>query len=340
MTSPAETPPNAPKADAPSDEAPSPESPSSETATPTTAPVEALPRRSSVARLLSDRTAIGYLLILVATILFSANNNLAKEAYRHGVSVDTVLVGRSWFLVPLLCLWFAARRTWPAVPRGMAGWLVLAAVLFSVNGWSLLSAFDRMSVSLAILVFYLFPFMVGLLAAALRIEPLRPAMLIGLVVAFIGLFLTLDVEGELHPIGVVLSLVSALAISGNILVSAKLMRHGMSPVAVAFWMVLGSAIFYGGILVASGGFHWPNSTTGWAAYTGTIVFICTAFVLFYGALNFLRESRTALVMNLEPIFTVLMAVALFGESFGATQWFGGALVVLAIFGVTLAGRKG
>lgn len=313
--------------------------------TPSPAPPPADPppdlrHRSPAARLLGDRAAVGYLLILVATIFFSANNNLAKESYQHGVSVDTVLVGRSWFLVPLLCLWFAVRRTWPAVPRGMAGWLVLGAILFSVNGWSLLSAFDRMSVSLSILVFYLFPFMVGLLAAALRIEPLRPAMLIGLVVAFIGLFLALDVEGELHPIGVTLSLVSALAISGNILVSAKLMRHGMSPVAVAFWMVAGSSVLYGGSLVASGGFFWPNSTTGWAAFAGTILFICTAFVLFYGALNFLRESRTAMVMNLEPVFTVIMAVALFGEAFGPIQWLGGALVMLAIFGVALAGRKG
>ncbi len=339
MTSPAETPPDAPKADAPKDEAPTPETSTPETPTPETPTPTAAPRHSPFARLLSDRAAIGYLLILVATILFSANNNLAKESYRHGVSVDTVLVGRSWFLVPLLCLWFAARRTWPAVPRGMAGWVVLAAILFSVNGWSLLSAFDRMSVSLSILVFYLFPFLVGLLAAALRIEPLRPAMAIGLVVAFAGLYLALDTEGELHPVGVVLALVSALAISGNILVSGKLMRHGMSPVAVAFWMVLGSSVLYGGTLAASGGFQWPNSATGWAAFAGTIAFICTAFVMFYGALNFLREARTALVMNLEPIFTIVMAVALFGEAFGATQWLGAALVVLAIFGVAMAGRK-
>lgn len=319
MNAPADPPPDAPMADAPMADAP--------------------PRRAPVARLLGNRAAVGYLLILVATIFFGANNNLAKESYRHGVSVDTVLVGRSWFLVPLLCLWFAARRTWPAIPRGMAGWLVLGGLLFSVNGWALLSAFDRMSVSLSILVFYLFPFMVGLLAAALRIEPLRPAMLVGLVIAFAGLFLALDVEGALHPVGVILALVSALAISGNILVSAKLMRHGMSPVAVAFWMVLGSSVLYSGSLVASGGFFWPDSTTGWAAYGGTVAFICTAFVMFYGALNFLREARTAMVMNLEPVFTIVMAVALFGEPFGPIQWLGAALVVLAIFGAALAGRR-
>ena len=61
--------------------------------------------------------------------------------------------------------------------------------------------------------------------------------------------------------------------------------------------------------------------------------------MFYAALDLLRESRTALIMNLEPIVTIVIAVALFGEVFGTTQWIGAVLVVLAIVGVTLAGRK-
>ena len=58
----------------------------------------------------------------------------------------------------------AARRIRPAVPHGMTSWLLLAAALFSLNAWALLSSFERMAVSLSILVFYLFPFLVGLLA--------------------------------------------------------------------------------------------------------------------------------------------------------------------------------
>ncbi|MYF06829.1 MAG: DMT family transporter, partial [Rhodospirillaceae bacterium] len=149
----------------------------------------AAPRRTLAARLLGDRAALGYLLIVLATISFGTNNNLTKESYQHGVSVDMVLAGRSWFLALLLALWFAAHRSLPSFPRGTGYWVLFAVLLFSLNGWALMSAFDRMSVSLSILIFYLFPFMVGLMAAALRIEPLRPAMLIGLAVAFAGLFL-------------------------------------------------------------------------------------------------------------------------------------------------------
>ena len=314
MNAPADPPPDAPMADAP-------------------------PRRSPVVRLLGDRTVIGYLLILVSTICFSANNNLAKESYQHGVSVDTVLVARAWSLVLILGLWFAALRVRPSIPRGMGLWVLFAAVLFSLNGWALLSAFDRMSVSLSILIFYLFPFMVGLLAAAFRIEPVRPAMLAGLVVAFVGLFLALDVQGELDLPGVAFAVVSALAISGNILVSGKLFRRGMSPISLAFWVMAGASVLYSASLATTGGFYWPNSGTGWAAFAGTAVFVGIAFVLFYAALDLLRESRTALIMNLEPIITIVMAVALFGEAFGATQWAGAVLVVLAIVGVTLAGGR-
>ncbi len=306
-------------------------------------PPAAPKRRSPVGRLLDDllesRAAIGFVLILASTVCFAANNNLAKESYGHGVSVDTVLVGRSWFLAAVLGLWFAVLRLRPAIPPGMGRWVLLAAVLFSLNGWALMSAFERMSVSLSILIFYLFPFIVGLLAAFLGIESLRPAMLIGLVVAFAGLFLALDVEGELDATGVGLAVVSAFAISGNILASGKLFRAGMSPVALALWVMLAASVLFAGSLAVSGGFQWPNSGTGWAAYAGSIVFVGIAFLTFYAALDFLGESRTSLVMNLEPIVTIAMAVVLFAEPFGATQWVGAILVVLAILGATLAGRK-
>jgi len=287
----------------------------------------------------SNRALIGYLLILVSTICFSANNNLAKESYGHGVSVDTMLVGRSWTLAVLLGLWYPLRRRWPAVPTGMAGWVVVAAVLFSANAWSLLSSFDLMPVSLSILVFYLFPFLVGLLAAALGIEKLRLVTLAGLVVAFVGLILTLDTEGSLDAWGIVLAFIAALAIAVNILITGKLFRRGMSAVALAFWMMVGGSVFFSVGLLAGDGLQLPNSSTGWGAFVGTILFVGVAFVTFYSAITFLAESRTALVMNLEPIFTILIAVILFREPFGWSQWLGAALVVLAIVGVTVAGRR-
>lgn len=290
-------------------------------------------------RLLGDRAALGYLLIVLATICFGANNNLTKESYQHGVSVDMVLAGRSWFLALLLVLWFAAQRSLPSFPRGTGHWVLFAVLLFSLNGWALMSAFERMSVSLSILIFYLFPFMVGLMAAALRIEPLRPAMLIGLAVAFAGLFLALDTEGDLDLAGVALAVLSAMAIAGNILVSGKLFRRGMSPVSLALIVMIGSSIVFAGTLSGSGGFQWPNSGTGWWAFGGSVFSAGAGFIMFYAALDLLRESRTALIMNLEPIVTIVIAVALFGEVFGTTQWIGAVLVVLAIVGVTLAGRK-
>jgi len=45
------------------------------------------------------------------------------------------------------------------------------------------------------------------------------------------------------------------------------------------------------------------------------------------------------VMNLEPGLTIIIAVLLFAEPFGAYQWLGAALVFAAIIGVTVAGRR-
>lgn len=289
--------------------------------------------------LLSDRTVVGYLLLFVSTLCFSVNNNLAKESYQHGVSVDVMLVGRSWSLMLLIGCWFLVRGAWPVVPYGCRLWALFAAVMFATNAWSLLSAFDLMPVSLAILVFYLFPFLVSLLAAALGIERLRPLMLAGLLVAFGGLVLALDVEGELNGLGIALSFVAALAISGNILATGRILRAGASPVAVAFWMMVGGSIAFSINLLVGSPPSLPDNLTGWAAYGGTVAFVGIAFVTFYMALAFLSEPKAALVMNLEPVMTIVIAVFLFAEPFGAYQWLGAALVFAAIIGVTVAGRR-
>lgn len=287
----------------------------------------------------TNRLAIGYLLIVVSTVCYSINNNLAKESYAHGVSVDTMLVGRSWALALLLGAWSLARGGLPAVPRGTRRWVLFAAAMFTLNAWSLLNAFDLMPVSLAILVFYLFPFLVAILAAILGIESLKPVMLIGLIVAFVGLILTLESSGELNVEGVALSFVAALGISGNILATGRILRSGTSPVTLAFWMMLGGAIVFGAKMAVTGGPAWPVSSAGWFAFVGTILFVGAASVSLYTALGSISGSRAALVMNLEPVLTILIAVFLFAEPFGPYQWLGAALVFAAIIGVTAAGRR-
>lgn len=289
--------------------------------------------------LLTNRLAIGYLLIVVSTVCYSINNNLAKESYAHGVSVDTMLVSRSWAVALLLGAWGLARGGLPVVPRGARRWVLFAAAMFTLNAWSLLNAFDLMPVSLAILVFYLFPFLVSVLAAILRIEPLKPVMLIGLIVAFIGLILTLGSSGALDAEGVLLSFVAALCISGNILVTGRILRSGTSPVSLAFWMMLGGGIVFGAKMAMTSGPTWPVSQAGWFAFVGTILFVGAASVTLYTALGYLSGSRAALVMNLEPVLTIIIAVFLFAEPFGVYQWLGAALVFAAIIGVTVAGRR-
>jgi len=289
--------------------------------------------------LTTNRLAIGYLLIVVSTVCYSVNNNLAKESYAHGVSVDTMLVSRSWAVALLLGGWCLIRGGFPVVPRGTRRGGLFAAAMFPLNAWSLLNAFDLMPVSLAILVFYLFPFLVAVLAAILRIESLKPVMLIGLIVAFVGLVLTLQSSGELNAQGVGLSFIAALCISGNILVTGRILRSGTSPVSLAFWMMLGGAIVFSAKMALTSGPSWPVTHVGWFAIVGTNLFVGAASVTLYTALGYLSGARAALVMNLEPVLTIIIAVFLFAEPFGAYQWLGAAMVFAAIICVTVAGRR-
>ena len=62
----------------------------------------------------------------------------------------------------------------------------------------------------------------------------------------------------------------------------------------------------------------------------SLLFVIGFFGMFTGV-NLIGASQTAMIMNLEPVLTIVFAVLLLEEGLNLPQSFGAALVILAIF---------
>ena len=73
------------------------------------------------------------------------------------------------------------------------------------------------------------------------------------------------------------------------------------------------------------------SAAGWG-WVGAIALVCTvaAILLFFAGLARVGPSTAAILSTLEPVVTVGLAAAVFGESLSAVQLLGGALVLGAV----------
>ena len=79
--------------------------------------------------------------------------------------------------------------------------------------------------------------------------------------------------------------------------------------------------------VAQGGFHLPDAPVGWWGLLALTFLYGTAFTIMFTVLPRLGVVGNSAIMNVEPIFALVLAWALLGQRIAAVQVAGALLVV-------------
>lgn len=289
--------------------------------------------------------AIG--LLATATVMFAASNNLVRLSFDHDVNRLTAVAVRSWVVVLALGGLCLIRRK-PLFPGrlGAGAWALLVGLglLLSIQQITLIASFKAMPISLAILIFFVFPILVGLIGWIVREERLTWVKIGAALMAFVGLMVALDVFNiRVGWIGVALALTAALTVALNIVGSRQAMNR-IHPLTVTFVMFLISALpLTAGLAIdLEGGVALPPAADleGWLVFAGAMLLGPFAFVCFYMALPMTTGMRAAMMMNGEPVATMFVAALLLGEILYPSQYLGAALVIAAIYTVTRYGHRG
>jgi len=286
------------------------------------------------------RVRLGLGILLFSAVFFGLNNNLARLSYDHGTNVLTLLTLRTIVALLAIGLYLSWFRLWRRFARVDLLAFAAASLTFSIGSLLLLESFRLLPVSLAVLFFYLFPIMVALIYLALGEERLTVIGWVGVIAAFCGLALALEVfqDFDLNLLGVLLSLGAAVCIALNIVSSHRVMQR-YPGILVTFWMMTVSLIIFAVGMIAVVGTALPSAGTGVLVFSGAVIAGPIALVSFYVGLSMAGGTKSALVMNSEPVTTMLFAVAILGETLGWLQYTGAAIVIGSIFLVTLAERR-
>jgi drug/metabolite transporter (DMT)-like permease len=164
---------------------------------------------------------------------------------------------------------------------------------------------------------------------------------LGLIV-IVGLSLIFNFESQ-YVLGIVLALVAAfLASLFSTLNSRLVIRH--SPVQIAFWEMLFAAIGLTVFLFFSG--EWRIVAQGLntkdLAMLLVLGILCTgvAFIVSIRVMRVLTPFTCALAINLEPVYTILIALWLYGESeYMSVPFYAGAAVILSTLFIDAALKR-
>ena len=286
--------------------------------------------------------------LLLIALMMGANHVAARLAFDHGVTVSTAVLFRS--AVTALVVWGIVRIV--GVPTNLSAGqkkaLLKIGLLIGLQSLCLYSAVARLPVALALLAFNTYPLWTALWARTLKGERIEPRLLRAMPVLLLGLALALDVVGAASGLGAAAQwgrigagvgfALTAAASFGLALVFTQHDTAGLDGrVRTATTMALVAACALVGV-VGQGGLSLPNAPAGWWGLMGLTALYGTAFTIMFTVLPRLGVVGGSPIMNVEPIFALVLAWAVLGQAVAPVQVMGGLLVVATVMWLGLRRR--
>jgi probable blue pigment (indigoidine) exporter len=269
---------------------------------------------------------------IAAALSFSSADIMIKIVFASGMDVMTMVSLRGVLVVAFMFAWLKIQ---PPLGRHthrqrVIGWVI--GLLFAGTMYGLMMAISLLPVSIAILAYFVYPLLTGIVGGITGVDRLGWPALLTAIAAFLGLALMLGSEYDhLSGLGIGWALASAGFRTASLLMTRAYL-NGTDPRLTTWYSMLPSTLLFVIGSVAIGDWQTPGSLFGWAAFVGTGISSTLSTLLIYLSTNRVGPFRTAFIMNLEPLVTTILSMVLLEELLTPVQAFG-AMVMLLSLGV-------
>ena len=264
--------------------------------------------------------------LLLIALMMGANHVAARIAFNNGVDVATAVVVRSVITALVIVMILAAQRVRVGFGPRHKRMLPLIGLLIGVQSLCLYSAVARLPVALALLAFNTYPIWTALWARLLALDVFGAASGLG-------------ASGQWSRIGAGVGF--ALAAAATFGLALVITQHEAADVdgrvRTVTTMAMASLVALG-MVGAQGGFHLPQAAAGWGGLAALTFLYGTAFTIMFTVLPQLGVVGNSAIMNVEPVFALVLAWLILGQVIAPVQVAGALVVVGAVMGLGLRKR--
>jgi drug/metabolite transporter (DMT)-like permease len=304
------------------------------TSTETAASGSTTPSNSAFKRPSSVLLALTLALML---LLWSFNYIAGKIALRHLDPISLACFRIELAAIIMLPIYFSRRQRaalrlrdlWPFVYLGFWG-VVVNQGLFTI-GLNYTTS-DHSAVIIAV-----GPIIILLLARIMKLEAVTPAKMLGMAVAFAGVFLLEAENGSpVHSPFLVGDLITLSGTMGFALytVLGKKVAGQYDAIAMNTFNCVAAAIMLLPLTVRQG-MRLDWRAVGWPGWLGMIYMAAAssvaAYTLFYWVLRYMTASRVAAISYFQPVAVILLSVAFLNDHPTRNLLLGTALVLLGVY---------
>jgi drug/metabolite transporter (DMT)-like permease len=286
--------------------------------------------------------------LLLIALMMGANHIAARIAFNNGADVATAVVFRSLVTAAVIAVILAAQGVRLRFTARHKKMLPAIGLLIGVQSLCLYSAVARLPVALALLAFNTYPIWTAAWSALLYRKHPEKAMLVAMPVILVGLALALDVFGATSGLGasgqwakIGAGVAFALAAAGTFGLALVLTQHEAADVdgrvRTATTMAMAALVALATVAL-QGGFHLPTAPAGWGGLATLTFLYGTAFTVMFTVLPRLGVVGNSAIMNVEPVFALVLGWLILGQTIAPVQVAGALLVVGAVMALGLRKR--
>jgi drug/metabolite transporter, DME family len=279
--------------------------------------------------------------------VFTGKLRLAGETI-HPIAPLILSQTRTSFSLLVLLPMLVGRQGWQRIklPRpDLIQCLVLGMLGVAASNYFYYVAIQKTSVAIAIILQYTAPVWVLLYVVARGQQKLSLQKVAAVGVALAGIALTIGIMGaktasplRLDSYGFLAAMLASFSFAFyNVGGHRILARYDRWRVLV--WTLISASVFWlfvnppWRVLAA----HYAPAQWGFL-FAFSMISVLGSFSLYFLGLQYLEPTRAIIASCLEPVFSILLAAALLGESLRPIQTLGIVLVLSAIVIVQLPGR--
>lgn len=292
-----------------------------------------------------SQNTLGILIALLAVFLFSSKAIIVKLVYQFDVPTIHVLLLRMLFAIPfyIAVLLVKQKEQKINVERKHYIWLLFLGVI----GYYVASFFDfyglkYLTASLERIILFVYPTLVVLIGAVFLKTKITKQQIWAILITYFGVFLTFASELQINNnenlfLGAGFIFISALTYASYLVGSGWLIpKFGTLRFTSLAMIVACSSVFVHYLCTnRTSILNYPKEVY---FYGLAMAFFCTVLpsYLVSFAIQKLGASKFAIIGSIGPIFTILLATLVLGESITFVQSIG---VIVVIIGVRIVSKK-
>ena len=252
---------------------------------------------------------------------------LGRLAFDGGTTPLSVAFFRSLLSVVALgticiCMGISLR-----LPRSALISMLFLGCLFSHMAFGNVGSTKYIPISLAALLFFIYPPVVAILNHAITRKWPSLIKTISITVAFLGLAVMLGVDlNKLDLRGVIIGITAGIACAVNIIWAARKVPL-VHPFIIVFYQSAIASLIIGVLAWYLDELRWPDEIGGWLGFLLVGVLQTVSIPFFYFAIQRIGSEPTAMINNSQPVASIVAAILIFNEGLTLDRFFGAIMVI-------------